>query len=107
MYEDCRVWTDLPYFGWTVSDELNTGIYGLNGKLVPPEELKCMENLVIYMARLSNATDIPYSSLTPPITDFTGWAMHDFRNAFKEPNESFELKKHTTRCWCLWLIHAG
>lgn len=25
MYEDCRVWTDLPYFGWTVSDELNTG----------------------------------------------------------------------------------
>ncbi|CEJ87770.1 hypothetical protein VHEMI04509 [[Torrubiella] hemipterigena] len=107
MHENGRVWNDLPYFGWTFGDELNTGIRGFDEKVVPPETLKRMENLVIYTARLSNATDVPYSHPTAPNTDFTGWSMHDFRNAFNEPEQRFEEKKMATRCWCLWLIHAG
>ncbi|CEJ80066.1 hypothetical protein VHEMI00271 [[Torrubiella] hemipterigena] len=77
------------------------------GNPLPPKEFERNENLVTFLARLATATEVPYSNPRAPATDFTYWALHDFRDVFKNPDYSSQIKNWRIRNWCLWLTHGS
>lgn len=78
----------------------------LTGNLLPSKALQQQENFITFLARFSNAIDVPYSHPTRPAADFTYAAEINHRCMIDLGCEAV-LKRMHTRFFCLWLIHSG
>lgn len=100
---DLNMWTQLPTFSWAVKDGWNTNVYNPD---LTADDIERWDNRNAFLAQLTAAAQVDYSSDAHHPMDFSLFALSAFGSAFDHAPGGVSSDT-AVRAACWWFIYAA